>query len=60
MTNGPVIGAMKKGPIITNPSTQPDEAGAPQRAKPAGAVPRGNQHQFEGNKRVGANPQKAH
>jgi hypothetical protein len=57
---GPVIGAMKKGPIITNPDTQPDEAGEPHRAAPAGPVPRTTQHNFEEHKTVGANPRKAH
>ena len=57
---GPVMGGYKQGAPITHPDTQPDEAGVPNRAKPAGAVPRTTQHNFEGNKTVGGNPRKAH
>lgn len=64
MSNGPIIGQIKKGGITTHPDAQPDpDEGSmpetPHRAAPAGAVPRGQQHQREMNKSVGANPQKA-
>jgi hypothetical protein len=58
--SGPVMGGYKQGTPIPHPETQPDEVGAPSRAKPAGAVPRTSQHNFEEHKTVGGNPRKAH
>lgn len=57
---GPTMGGFKQGSPITHPETQPDEAGIPARAKPAGMVPPGDQHNFEEHNVVGGNPRKAH
>jgi hypothetical protein len=58
--SGPVVGKMHKGEPITRPAVEPDEAGAPHRAAPAGPVPRGIQHEKEEHKTTRRNPRKAH
>lgn len=55
MSNGPVVGQMHQGSPIKKDAVAPDEAGTPSRAKPAGPVPRGEQHQKEAPTTVGAN-----
>ena len=60
MSNGPVIGQIKKGGITTHPDAQPDQAGTPHRAAPAAVPPAGEVDPREGNKSVGGNPRKAH
>lgn len=54
------IGHYQQGGMTTQPNYQPDEAGVPGRAKPAGSVPRGEQHQQEAIKTSGANDKKMH
>ena len=58
MSNGPVVGQMHQGSPITKAAVAPDEAGTPHRAKPAGPVPRGEQHQKEAPTSVGRNGNK--
>ena len=55
---GPEVGKMHKGEPITHATTQPDEAGAPHRAAPAGVVPRGEQHAQDAHQTVGRNDRK--
>lgn len=49
------IGKYEQGGMLTQPDFGPEEAGVPGRAKPAGPVPRGQQHDREENSTVGAN-----
>lgn len=58
MSNGPVVGQMHQGSPITKDPKAPVEGPTPCRAKPAGGVPRGEQHQKEGHTTVGANANK--
>lgn len=54
----PNMGHYKQGGMTTQPNTAPGEAGVPNRAKPAGSVPRGEQHQQAPMGTSGANEKK--
>lgn len=54
------IGRYQQGGHTTQANFQPDEAGVPNRAKPAGSVPRGEQHQRASMGASGANDKKMH
>lgn len=57
---GKNIGRYQQGGMKTQPNFTPCECDTPNRAAPAGAVPRGEQHQKQTITTVGGNDKKMH
>lgn len=57
---GKNIGKYQQGDIKTQPNFVPCDCNEPNRAAPAGAVPRGEQHQKQPISTVGGNDVKMH